>query len=684
VNADAADNLAAAITRNGGTVGVTASANGATVTVTASTPGTGANGVTLAETLSNFSWSGNLVGGTNGTTSGTSSPPTFAYWSSNNYAQPSAVATNIATAVNANATTSGVLTDTANSPSSGDVKFTANTPGAAGNVSVTPSNFSAFTGGQLTGGGAAVQPNAYPAKFSFSTTTASCSDFIVYPTGQGGGSSAANIIAYDNLYKASSGGCTTANPSVYWAYNTGTGYSVTTSPVLSWDATGSQVAFIQSNGTTAELVLLKWKASSGTSITSPSTTLTDDTGNAGSYRTCTSDCKFTLSLGANDTYSAPFYDLGSDSIYVGDDSGNLHKITGVFLGSTISEASGWPVTLTSGTKVSTPVYDSTHGWVEVGDFGGSFYFVTASSGAVTEECAGSITTTCPSYTFGDVIADAPMVDGSKMLALAFVTTGSSSFGNGNNSVVEFDTGYGLPTYTTSYVSVGTGGTGYYLYSGAFDNIYLETTNPSVSGAGGNIYVIGNTGGTTTSGATLYQITMTGNSINTQEWIASVSPVVTGLSYTGSGATHPWPSPLTEFCNAGSNACAITTGAPCGTGVTCTSTGTDYIFFSVNRGAKTGCTTTAGNGCIMSYNVSNPGSISQSSSGLNITTPGTSGCWATGGTVIDTSSTTLSGTSQIYFVNLNGSVAGGPNGATSTNCTPAGVAINAVQASQSNP
>ena len=57
VLADAATNLAAAITRNGGTVGVTATSNAGVVTVTA-TPGSSGNSVTLAETLSNFSWSG--------------------------------------------------------------------------------------------------------------------------------------------------------------------------------------------------------------------------------------------------------------------------------------------------------------------------------------------------------------------------------------------------------------------------------------------------------------------------------------------------------------------------------------------------------------------------------------------------------------------------------------------------
>jgi hypothetical protein len=67
VPADAATNLAAAITRNGSTVGVSANSSGAMVTVTATTAGTAGNSITLAEGLTNFSWNGTtLQGGTNG------------------------------------------------------------------------------------------------------------------------------------------------------------------------------------------------------------------------------------------------------------------------------------------------------------------------------------------------------------------------------------------------------------------------------------------------------------------------------------------------------------------------------------------------------------------------------------------------------------------------------------------
>ncbi len=65
-----ATNLANAIKRNGGTVGVTASSAAAVVTVTAITGGgTAASNITLAEALAgaNFTWSGSALTGGAGT-----------------------------------------------------------------------------------------------------------------------------------------------------------------------------------------------------------------------------------------------------------------------------------------------------------------------------------------------------------------------------------------------------------------------------------------------------------------------------------------------------------------------------------------------------------------------------------------------------------------------------------------
>src|ERR1039458_8553268 len=246
------------------------------------------------------------------------------------------------------------------------VTVTATTVGPGGNSIEIPETLSNFTWANsattLSGGGiATVQPNMYPAVYVASFTSASCSDFAVYPTGQAGSASAANIIAYSHLY---TGGCTDPVPSVYWAYNTGA-YAVTTSPILSVD--GKQIAFMESNGATASLVLIKWAAETGESVTAP-LTLTN-LGSGSAYRSCTptasAPCMFTIAFinGNNDTLSAPFYDFaGSDDVlYVGDDSGNLHKFTGVFAGK--PGESGNPWTNLGTNKLSSPVYDSNSGHI---------------------------------------------------------------------------------------------------------------------------------------------------------------------------------------------------------------------------------------------------------------------------------------------------------------------------------
>jgi hypothetical protein len=510
------------------------------------------------------------------------------------------------------------------------------------------------------------------------------------------------------------------------------------------------VAFIQVSGTTASLVLLKWAAAGG-SVTSPTTLTSQSSGS--SYRSCAAPCMYSVALSGspNDTLSAPFYDYYDDVLYVGDDSGNLHQFSGVFNGSPgENTTSPWPVHLGSN-KLSSPVYDSATagsfqgGYVFVGDMGGVFYSVGTGAGGTTN---GQVHST---GSLGDAIADGPLVDSSEGTEFVFVTTdGSSKPYSGGNGVFEFVssfTAYGTP----GVVSVGTGGTGYYLYAGDFDNVYYQSGNPAY----GHLYVVGNTG--TAGGATLYQVDIAYSSMT-----GTVNAVATGLNTTA----HPWPSSLTEFCNNGASACAITSqrsvtgkvsttgpeitlssgtfsstdvgavvvgsdtscsGASCipfgdtissvlnsttanlttapGGAVTSetlyirggeTTSGTDYVFFSVNSPASGLCKNSSGTaesgagwGCILSYNVTNPTAVAQSGgagAGLAVTVPGTNGCWATGGLVIDNSvpSGTMSGASQIYFVNLNGAAAGGPAGQTSSNCTAGAAAGNATQASQASP
>jgi len=612
------------------------------------------------------------------------------------------------------------------------VTFTANSVGTGGNIySVAETNFSAFTGSGSLSGGAfpTVQPNMYPAKFSFSSTIASCSaDFVVYPTGVAGAAGAANIVAYSNLYS----GCGGTVPSVnYWAYNTGG--MVTTSPIIAEG--GAQVAFIQSNGTTATLVLLKWAPSptpptgvtgtftsgsttvnitagtvtaadvgmqisgtgipandtiasvSGTTVTLATATTAAETNEAltiapetvttpgvptavtnANYRSCTAPCMTTVpfDLGNDDTFSAPFYDFESDdAIYVGDDNGYLHQFTGVFfLTPAESTTSPWPVQVnaTAGTKVSSPVYDDTSGYVFVGDSTGVLHAVgTGNAGTTNGNKHGT------SSDLGDTIIDGALVDPTAARVYAFVTTNGT-----HNAVYQFSTNFasGHGNGAATGTQTGTGGAGYYFYSGTFDNVYYESssgTSPS-----GNLYVIGGTG-LTGGGATLYQIPITSNAM-----AATANSAVPALNT----AHPPWPSPLTEFCNNGASACALNAGG------TATTTGTDYLFFSIYHSNKGGCIAATQSGCILSYNISNPASVTISGTGLQVNAEVNPGCWATSGIEVDNSSSAIAGASQIYFVNLNGNGAGGPTGGTYTSAACGGNVgtntIQAVQASQSSP
>jgi hypothetical protein len=730
-NTATATNIASAITTNQATDGVTANAPSGTITLTGTTQGSSS---TLTATLDGSSTGITILGvtgGTNGTTSGTNSPPTFAYWSGSTYVSSLTLATNIATAVDTNATTGNVILA---SGGSGGVTFSHYEPGT---YTVTPAAFSAFNGGTSVtipaGTTATVQPNAYPAKWGASLTTASCAgDFVVYPTGQAGATGAANIIAYNELYS----GCAPAPvPSVYWAYNTensGTGYTVTTSPIIS--VNGTEVAFIQSNGTSSDLVVLKWKASNGT-LAGPVAP-----GLANNITTCPAPCMTVTALNHNDTYSSPFYDFNGadDTIYVGDDNGYLEKFTGVFNGT--ANPTGTEVSLNTGPyAITSPVYDGVSGCVFVGDTEGYLYSV--SSGVAGTVCKG---TTFALYGqsedlggggANEGIFDGPLVDPVAQTVYVFVADsgaispsvtlnaqctlngetvtctyvvtagilgpanigqelyydgfpsgtiatvnanglggtwnvsfgpGLLCFGNGvcngdiitlpanvsagENAVDEFTTnsigsGNTAPAQTQP---LGTGGASYGIYSGSFDNAYFSSPSNT-----GNLYAVGNTG--TTTGATLFQIPITNGSI------AGVNSAVTALTPNAASA-YPWPSPATEFYD----------------------NGADYLFFSVNRGNKTGCNNAAGNGCILSYNITTT-TPALSGTGLNVTAPGTNGCWATGGLVIDNSATGTTGAQQIYFVNLNGAEAGGAGGAppTSSYCTAGtGPTIQAVQASQS--
>ena len=506
----------------------------------------------------------------------------------------------------------------------GSVASSAQLPGISGMAGETPDlkrrwrrDWSENLGGTSQG------LTTFPAKYSFSTTGASCSDFAVFNTSAQGSSTQATVVAYNNIY-VGTGGCASSLPTVYWEYNTG-GY-VHLSPVLSLD--GSQVAFVQNAGSgtaPASLVLLKWK-NTGATVTTLSNTA------AGSYRSCTAPCMTTLTFTNSgfDGFSAPYYDYANDVIYVGDNGSYLHKFTGVFNGSPAEAGSPWPVLVNEGTvyPLVAPVQDSVTGNIFVGT---SYNGTAGAAGGL--ECLVTSAGVFTSY-FGQLdheygIWDAVLLDSSAQETYTFIgdCASSTNCGTHNDTVVlEATTSFSAgETYAL--------GTGLYpMFAGTFDNIYFTSSTPSTPT--GHLYVLS----PTSSGSyqQLLQITISGS---------TPGDTMTSATYDSSDFGYGTiMSPLTEFYNA--------------------TAGRDGVFFGAEAAAS-GCSTTGTVGCVYGVNVTS-GAVPGAAYAFSSEAGGTSGIIIDNGAV-------FTGADQIYFTTLS-----------SGTCGAGGSGVCAIQASQAAP
>jgi len=432
----------------------------------------------------------------------------------------------------------------------------------------THSDWSENLGGNGTGAG------TFPAKYSFMLTTAHCAsdpkpDFVVYATGLPGSSIQASIVAYDNLYA----GCTGTVPSVYWAYNTGTSARIVTSPAFSRD--GTQVAFVQTDGSGSSLVLLKWAASTTETVGGPETLIAVL---PSLYSGCPAPCMTTFQLAngvtpATDTNSSVFLDLSNDTAWVGDDNGVLHKFSPVFFGTALNPPAeittgGFPVQVNPGAPapLSSPVHDYGSGNVFVGDIvnltgGGFLYRVDSSSGAVTQ--SGQLD-------FGVGITEGPVVDSTAGLVYVFSsedgTAGCNGFTTDCTGVwqlpVNFASGdQGQEAVVGNSIAEGAAFPPSQMYVGAFDNTYEN----SIDGTG-NLYVCGNTG----ANPIMYQV--------------PIAAGVFGTAVTGPTLSDAYTpcSPVTDVYNPNA------AGGP-----------SEFFFVSMTEdGISAGCAT---GGCIYNFN-----------------------------------------------------------------------------------
>jgi hypothetical protein len=528
--------------------------------------------------------------------------------------------------------------------------------------------------------------NTFPAKFTFDATNpGGCGDYVVYPTGAAGTAGQATIVAYTSIYGHTTcpSGPSNGGPNVAWAYDIA-GVTTVLSPTISLD--GTQVAFIGTSGGVASLILLT-PSNSGGSVAAPTVLTPITAANAATYPTCTAPCALSLPFnnGKTDTNSSPYYvyyGTNADAIFVGDDSGNLHRFTGVFNGTPAeSTTNGWPIALGT-TKVTSPVLDPITNLVFAGDGGGFLYSVAVGATTTTK-----LTSARQAFNTAGIV-DSPIVDAATATTSSvYVSAGChTTCGAGSDSaVIQFATGSSVATQTPVVATLGTGdAVATALYDGAFDN-----THQSGGGTTGFMYVCGY--GTTGTRPEIFQIPM--NSFTGAA--SSVDASVTGATATCSPMTEflSVNTPTTLSANLGgnftnttatvtsaasiaigdyihvdsesmlvtniaTNTLTLTRGSLGTTRVAHTSGATvtdepDFMYLSVTAGGNdAGCT----GACLYNYVVGNSsGSLTAAQALASIT-----GIGATGGTtgiIIDNSST-LPGEEQIYYSTLGSQVCTG--------------------------
>ena len=277
----------------------------------------------------------------------------------------------------------------------------------------------------------------YPAKYTFNINAVpSCiNDYAVFPTGAQGKTSSsivtpngqASIVAYNNLYSTQTGTgteggsgapCENTGPVVYWAYvnaacpTTASSDPILSSPVISQD--GTKVAWVTTTGKVQIVAYGVGFTLSGPAEGALTPACIGPLMSGGDNATLQ-----TLTLG-NATHtptsgvsvSEIFVDYSTDSAYVGDDDGYLHKISPFFTASGALQevtTSGWQAShaynvgnlivdtngfiekcTTAGTSGSvTPGWsnvwnsatnDHTAVWTNIGSGGGWPVYVTGSSG----------------------------------------------------------------------------------------------------------------------------------------------------------------------------------------------------------------------------------------------------------------------------------------------------------------
>lgn len=507
------------------------------------------------------------------------------------------------------------------------------------------------------------------------TVTSTLTFFTVGSSPLSGGVGTGTIIAYNDLYStqgSANGLCNHDGPTVYWAYTTGTG-SIVTSVVLSGD--GTKVAFVANVGNQAFLRILQWAPDEGTGVghpVVPQLTLANGTSwasgcppVAGGGMSCMSSIQFSnpVTGPVTDTNSSAFYNYSTDTIYVGDDKGQMHKFTGVFLGTPAEVTTSFPIAVNAGSILTSPVYDSVSGNIFVGDSTGRLSFIREVGSTVGAACTmPCLSTTNLIVGSGAPIVDGPIVDGTN--GTVFVVTGTGTSNHG--TILQANTSL------TGNVSLGIGGGSkgaFPLYSGTFDNTYFNSAKGATTG---HMYVCGkdhsNSGASFADRPAIYQLSFTAAGVLSG---VGTTPLLNLVTKSGEAC-----SPVTEFDNPNGGGAGVEK---------------DWIFFSIGNAANNaapmpvvgGCGIN-GAGCVISVDVTGNPAWPPSAVANTAPVPGNS-AGSTSGIIVDNEGTAIGvgapfvQASSIYFSLGTNSIGAGP-GVPSCNTTAGvGCAVKLTQA-----
>ncbi len=292
---------------------------------------------------------------------------------------------------------------------------------------------------------------------------------LVRPVTAGTNGTQANIVGFNNLYSgtpSSSSFCSLTYPTFTFSYASGVG-PVTTSPVISLD--GTEIAYIENDpniGAILHVLTIGTRTEHGSCTNSGTALPTCATGTGPMIPGSTSGSNATdfmvpllaafatatspTATAIPDTRSSPFVNYASDTLFVGDNTGHLYSVTPVFLGTPMLAGGNFPVTVSSGNILNSPVVDvSGTGDIFLGDSLSNTYEYNPAG--VIQGASVSI----GNGTNGG-IWDGAIVDSTNQ-KVYFTTNCSASGSSGNSALAQIPfTTTGLGVVVTSVSTQGSG------------------------------------------------------------------------------------------------------------------------------------------------------------------------------------------------------------------------------------